>query len=96
MKVDDKLVEHLAHLSRLELAAQAKEKMKFDFEKMLDFVDQLDKVNTEGVEPLVYMSKETNVLRVDTVNGEVSQQEALLNAPKNDTDYIRVPKVIKK
>jgi aspartyl-tRNA(Asn)/glutamyl-tRNA(Gln) amidotransferase subunit C len=96
MKVDDKLVEHLAHLSRLEFDATAKEKMKSDFEKILDFVAQLDKVDTEGVEPLVYMSKETNVLRVDTVKGEVSQKEALQNAPGKDTDYIRVPKVIKK
>lgn len=96
MKVDDKLVDHLAHLSRLEFDATAKEKMKSDFEKILDFVAQLDKVDTEGVEPLVYMSKETNVLRVDTVKGEVSQKEALKNAPGKDTDYIRVPKVIKK
>lgn len=96
MKVDDKLVEHLAHLSRLEFDATAKGKMKSDFEKILDFVAQLDKVDTEGVEPLVYMSNETNVLRVDSVKGEVSQKEALQNAPGKDTDYIRVPKVIKK
>lgn len=95
MKVDDKLVDHLAHLSRLEFDAVSKEKMKSDFDKMLDFVAKLDQVDTEGVEPLVYMSKETNVLRVDTVKGEVSQERALKNAPGKDTDYIRVPKVIK-
>jgi len=95
MKVDDKLVDHLAHLSRLEFDDVSKEKMKSDFDKMLDFVAKLDQVDTKGVEPLVYMSKEVNVLRVDAVKGEVSQESALQNAPGKDTDYIRVPKVIK-
>jgi aspartyl-tRNA(Asn)/glutamyl-tRNA(Gln) amidotransferase subunit C len=95
MKVNDKLVERLAHLSRLEFDAEAKIKMKSDFEKILDFVDQLESVDTDGIEPLVYMSSETNVLRVDKVKGEVSQQDALKNAGGKDTDYIRVPKVIK-
>ena len=95
MKVNDKLVERLAHLSRLEFAAEAKTKMKSDFEKILHFVEKLEEVDTDGVEPLVYMSSETNVLRVDKVKGEVSQKEALKNAGGKDTDYIRVPKVIK-
>jgi len=95
MKVDDKLVEHLAHLSRLEFDDVSKQKMKFDFEKILDFVAKLDEVDTKGVEPLVYMSDEMNVLREDRVKGEVSQKEALQNAPEKDTDYIRIPKVIK-
>lgn len=96
MKVDDNLVEHLAHLSRLEFDDASKEKMKFDFEKILDFVTKLEQVHTEGVEPLVYMSGETNVLREDKVKDMVSQKEALQNAPKRDTDYIRIPKVISK
>tara|TARA_B110000977_G_C10904713_1_gene426762 strand:- start:57 stop:347 length:291 start_codon:yes stop_codon:yes gene_type:complete len=95
MKVNDKLVERLAHLSRLEFDAEAKIKMKSDFEKILVFVDQLESVDTDGIEPLVYMSNETNVLRIDKVKGEVSQQDALKNAGGKDTDYIRVPKVIK-
>ena len=94
MKVDEKLVEHLAHLSRLEFDNVSKEKMKSDFEKILDFVAKLEEVNTEGIEPLVYMSAEMNVLREDKVEGELSQKKALKNAPVKDTDYIRVSKVI--
>ena len=96
MKVDDNLVARLAHLSRLEFDADASLKMKSDFEKILDFVDKLNQVDTSGVDPLVYMSNEINVLRVDQVKGEVSQKDALKNAGGKDTDYIRVPKVIKK
>ena len=96
MKVDDKMVEHLDQLWRLEFDEATKEKKKVDFEKMLEVVTKLEKGDTEGVDPLVYMSRETNVLREDKVKGMVSQKEALQNAPKKDTDYIRIPKVIKK
>ena len=94
MKVNNKLVEHLAHLSRLDFGGVSKEKMKFDFEKMIDFVAKLEKVDTTNVEPLSYMSSELNVLREDKVEQILSQEQALQNAPVNDTDYIRIPKVI--
>lgn len=94
MKVNNKLVEHLAHLSRLDFDDDSKEKMKFDFEKMLDFVAKLEEVDTENVEPLSYISSELNVLREDKVEQVLTQEQALKNAPVNDTDYIRIPKVI--
>ena len=94
MKVNNKLVEHLAHLSRLDFDDDSKEKMKFDFEKMLDFVAKLEEVYTDNVEPLSYMSSELNVLREDKVEQVLTQKQALQNAPVNDTDYIRIPKVI--
>ena len=94
MKVNNKLVEHLAHLSRLDFDDNSKEKMKFDFEKMLDFVAKLEEVDTDNVEPLSYMSSELNVLREDKVEQVLTQEQALKNAPVNDTDYIRIPKVI--
>ena len=94
MKVNNKLVEHLAHLSRLDFDDDSKEKMKFDFEKMLDFVAKLEEVDTANVEPLLYMSSELNVLREDKVEQVLTQEQALQNAPVNDTDYIRIPKVI--
>ena len=94
MKVNNKLVEHLAHLSRSDFDDDSKEKMKFDFEKMLDFVAKLEEVDTENVEPLSYMSSELNVLREDKVEQLLTQEQALQNAPVNDTDYIRIPKVI--
>ena len=94
MKVNNKLVEHLAHLSRLDFDDDSKEKMKFDFEKMLDFVAKLEEVDTDNVLPLSYMSSELNVLREDKVEHVLTQEQALKNAPVNDTDYIRIPKVI--
>ena len=94
MKVNNKLVEQLANLSRLDFDDDSKEKMKFDFEKMLDFVAKLEEVDTDNVVPLSYMSSELNVLREDKVEQVLTQEQALKNAPVNDTDYIRIPKVI--
>ena len=96
MKIDNDTVDKIAHLARLEFNNEAKEEIKKDMNNMLSFIDKLNELNTDGIEPLVYMSDETNVLRNDEVKQEITQQEALKNAPKHDSDYFKVPKVIEK
>ena len=96
MKIDKKDVEKLAHLSRLELDDKAIDEMQNDMNKMLSFVEKINALNLDGVEPLAYMSDEVNVLRKDEVKQDITHDEALKNAPDKDTDYFRVPKVIKK
>lgn len=96
MQVDDKLIEKLAHLSRLEFENESKEEIKKDLTRILAFVDKLNELNTDNVEPLVYMTDEINVLREDEVKQTISQDEALKNAPKHDSDYFRVPRVVEK
>ena len=95
MKVDNILIDHLANLSRLSFDSQSKKKMKSDLVKMLNFVRKLETVDTEKIEPLVYLSEERNVLRNDIVKNQIKQEEALSNAPEKDSDYFRIPKVIK-
>jgi aspartyl-tRNA(Asn)/glutamyl-tRNA(Gln) amidotransferase subunit C len=95
MKVDNILIDHLANLSRLSFDSQSKKKMKSDLVKMLNFVRKLETVDTEKIEPLVYLSDERNVLRSDIVKNQIKQEEALSNAPEKDSDYFRIPKVIK-
>ena len=94
MKLDLSTVKRLADLARLEFDQKSSEAMLVDLNKMLEFVEKLNELDTEGVEPLIYMVDEINVMREDEVKGEVSKDEALLNAPKKDSDYFRVPKVI--
>jgi aspartyl-tRNA(Asn)/glutamyl-tRNA(Gln) amidotransferase subunit C len=96
MKIDNELVDKLAELSKLEFEPADKEKIKTDLQKILDLVEKLEEVDVTGVEPLIYMTDEKNVLRKDEVNGMVSKADALLNAPQKDSDYFKVPKVIKK
>ena len=96
MAVDNNTVDKIAELAKLKFDDASKEEIKADLNKMLDFVDKLNELDTKNVEPLIYMLDEEQVLRKDEVKGQVSQQEALKNAPDKDTDYFKVPKVIKK
>ena len=96
VKIDEKMIDHLAHLARLEFNAEEKAEIMKDMNRMLAFVDALNKLDTNNVEPLVYISEETNVLRDDDAKTGITQKEALLNAPKKDSDYFKVPKVVEK
>ncbi len=93
-KIDTGTVDELAHLARLEFDAEAKQEILQDMNRMLAFVDKLNELDTEHVEPLVYMTDEENVLRPDIPEHTVSQKEALSNAPRKDSDYFKAPKVI--
>jgi len=95
-KIDKDTVEKLAHLARLEFNNEGKDQMIKDLNNMLSFVDKLNEVDTSNVEPLIYMTDETNVLREDIMQQNVSQKDALKNAPKKDSDYFKVPKVVNK
>ena len=94
MKVNEQLIGHLSHLARLQFDDQAGQEMIHDLNRILGFVEKLEEVNTEGVEPLIYMTDETNILRDDAVVQTITQDEALKNAPRKDSDYFRVPRFI--
>ena len=96
MQVDDALIEKLAELSMLQFNDAEKEEIKADLQKMIGFIDKLRELDTTGVEPLMHMSEEVNVLRNDVIGPMLTQEEALLNAPHHDGHYFNVPKVIKK
>jgi aspartyl-tRNA(Asn)/glutamyl-tRNA(Gln) amidotransferase subunit C len=94
MIIDEETVDKIAHLARLELNSHEKSAMIDDMNKILGFMDKLNEIDTSGVEPLIYMTDEVNILREDIVNQEITHTEALLNAPKHDDDYFLVSKVI--
>lgn len=96
MKINTDTVDKIAHLARLEFENEAKEQIMKDMNNMLSFIDKLSELNTSNIEPLIYMSDEVNVLREDEVKQEITQQEALKNAPKHDSDYFKVPRMIEK
>jgi len=96
MKIDNEIVDKIAHLARLEFENEAKVQIIKDMNNMLALVGKLDELDTSNVEPLIYMSDEVNVLREDEVKQEITQHEALQNAPAHDSDYFKVPKVIEK
>jgi len=95
MKVDAATVRRLAELSKLSFSENEETEMVDGLNEMIAFVDKLKELDTANVEPLVFMTEETNVLREDLVEAPISQAEALKNAPSKDMYYFRVPKVIK-
>jgi aspartyl-tRNA(Asn)/glutamyl-tRNA(Gln) amidotransferase subunit C len=96
MKITEEIVDHIAHLARLEFEGEKKEAIRQDLENIISFMDKLSEVDTEGVEPLIFMTEEYNKLRDDEAVVTISQDEALKNAPKKDSDYFRIPKVLDK
>lgn len=96
MKINDELVDHLAHLSRLNFEGAEKEQIKSDLTNIIDFMGKLNEVDTEGVDPLIFMNTENLEMREDVPVETLTQKEALKNAPKKDSDYFRIAKVLDK
>ncbi len=96
MEVNEEMVDKLAHLSRLQFNETEKAEVKNDLQQMIAFVEKLNELNLDGVQPLLHMSPEVNVLREDEIKGSISREEALKNAPLHDEQFFMVPKVIKK
>ncbi|GAB3306457.1 Asp-tRNA(Asn)/Glu-tRNA(Gln) amidotransferase subunit GatC [Hymenobacter tenuis] len=94
MSTDLATLRGLAHLARLEFDDTKEQQMLGDLNKILDWVDQLRQLDTTDVEPLVHLSQEVNVMRPDEAHNSVSHQAGLSNAPRKDSDYFRVPKVL--
>jgi len=96
MKIDDALIDKLSSLAKLEFEGKDKEEIKKDLERMLSFVDKLNEIDTEGVDPLIYLTDEYASLREDVAKNTLDKKTALKNAPSKDSDYFRVPKVLNK
>ncbi len=96
MKINDELFDHIAFLSRLSFEGEDREAIKNDMENITSFMNKLEAVDTTDVEPLMFISEATNVLREDIPKSTVTHEEALKNAPKKDSDYFRIPKVLDK
>ena len=96
MKIDKKTVDKIAKLSKLEFNEEEGRLILNDMNKMLDFIDQLNELNTEGVEPLIHMNEELNKLRKDINYSNTTQEEALKNSPVKDSTYFKLPKVLDK
>ncbi len=96
MQIDISTVERLAHLARLEFDSHQKQQMLADMNRMIAFFEQLNQVDTSHTQPLIYMTDGYNQTRPDAVLPTISKDQALSNAPKKDSDYFRVAKVIEK
>ena len=96
MEVNDAMIDKLAGLARLYFDESQKKVIKKDLQGMIRFVEKLNELDTSGVDPLLHVSDNINVLREDEIKGSISREEGLKNAAVHDERFFKVPKVIRK
>lgn len=90
--IDDATIEYVGILAKLELSGEEKEAAKKDMSRMLDYIDQLNELDTAGVEPMSHVLSMRNVFREDVVINGDGREDALLNAPERKGDMYMAPK----
>lgn len=96
MKVDTETLHKMAHLARLTVRPEEETQLLNSLNSVLDWMEQLNEVDTTGVEPLTHMSDldEANILRADVVANQLTRTQALANAPDHDEQFFKVIKVL--
>ena len=90
--IDDETIDYVGILAKLELDGEEKEKAKKDMAQMLDYVDMLNELDTDSVEPMTHVFPVSNVFREDVVTNGDGSEEALANAPERKENQYVVPK----
>jgi aspartyl-tRNA(Asn)/glutamyl-tRNA(Gln) amidotransferase subunit C len=96
MIIDKQTITKVANLARIEIHENDVEDLITDMNKILTFMEKLNELDTNGVEPLVYMNTDENVWREDVVKQEMTVHEALQNAAVHNENFFLVPKIIEK
>lgn len=86
-------VKHVAKLARLELTEEETEKYSEQLGNILKYVEQMNEVDTTGIEPMPHAVPVTNVMREDEVKYEQTKEELMQNAPCEEDGFFRVPKI---
>lgn len=93
-KISDETIDYVAVLAKLELSEAEKESTKADMERMLDYIDTLNELDTEGIVPMSHVFPISNVFREDAVKNDDRHEEMLANAPEQKEQSYKVPKTI--
>ncbi len=94
MQIDKDLILKLEKLARLKLSNEERTQIQNDLNNILKMIDKLEELDLGEVVPLVYVTDETNVLRADEIKNQLDRMDALSNAPDQNEEYFKVPKVI--
>lgn len=90
--ISDETIEYVGILAKLELTQEEKEQAKKDMGSMLDYIDELNKLDTKDVEPMSHVFPVHNVFRQDVVEGTNGREKVLKNAPESKDGSFMVPK----
>ncbi len=96
MKISKNQVEYVARLANLELSEEEKEMFTHQLDNILSYMDKLNQLDTEDIEPTSHVLPRKNIFREDNVKPSLPLEEALANAPDTKDGFFRVPRVIEK
>ena len=96
MKINKEVITKLSSLSKLKFNQEETELISEDLSKMVNFINQLNELETDGIEPLIHMNEEVNNWREDNLGEVLDQEKALANSPVKDSAYFKLPKVLDK
>lgn len=96
MKINKDVITKLSALSKLKFNKEEAELISEDLSKMVNFINQLNELETDGIEPLIHMNEEVNNWREDKLGDVLDQEKALANSPVKDSAYFKLPKVLDK
>lgn len=94
MQITRELVEYVAELSRIKLDEQSAAKMENELSAIVDYMEILKQIDTDGVEPLSHVFNITNVMREDEVVPSYPREDILKNAPEHTDETVVVPKTV--
>ena len=94
MTIDLKTVKHIAKLSRISIEDEKAKKLAGDLNSIFEFIEKLNKLNTNKVEPLTSIAETTLRLRGDEIKSKNIRDEILKNSPNENKDFFVVPKVV--
>ena len=93
-KISDEMIEYVGILAKLELSGREKEEARADMEKMLNYIDTLNELDTEGIQPMSHVFPVQNVFREDVVENGDGGKDTLANAPERRDRAFVVPKTV--
>ena len=93
-KISDETIEYVGILAKLELSGEEKEQAKADMGRMLDYIDKLNELDTEGTEPMTHLFPVTNVFREDEITNTDIREDLLKNAPGVKDGMFKVPRTV--
>jgi aspartyl-tRNA(Asn)/glutamyl-tRNA(Gln) amidotransferase subunit C len=96
MEINDATIDKIAGLARLKFNTTEKEDVKKGLQNMIGLIEKMNELNTDNVEPLLFMNDTANVVRADVLQGSVSNEAALQNAAHTKAPHFIVPTIIKK
>ena len=94
MGIDLKTIKHISKLSRISVDEQKAEKLVSDLNSIFEFIEKLNELKTENVEPLTSVAETTLKLRADEIKSKNIREQIIKNSPQDNEDYFVVPKVI--